>query len=136
MALLAQTAVPIPLGNIGGEEGLGPFGKPGMFSGASGGVTALQKITGAISAIIGFMTIAGSIWFLFQLMFGGYEWISSAGDAKKLATARQRIMNGFFGLIIVVAAWIIIATVGQFLGYDILVSDPGKIIDQLNINRK
>jgi len=126
MTLLAQTQV--PLGPIQGE-GLGPFGR----SPATTGTEALIQVTNAVSAIVGFMTIAGSIWFLFQLLFGGYEWISSAGDVKKLTTARQRIMNGFFGLIIIVAAWIIIATVGQFLGFDILVGDPGKIIDQLKL---
>ena len=124
MKILAQ----IPIGNIGGA-GLGPFGK----TQATTGTAALTQITGAISAIVGFMTIAGSIWFMFQLLFGGYEWISSAGDTKKLTTARQRIMNGFFGLVILVAAWIMIAVIGQFFGYDILVSNPGTIIDQLKI---
>jgi hypothetical protein len=119
------------LGNIGGG-GLGPFGALN-FSGEAGGVLALTKITGAISAIVGFMTIVGSIWFMFQLLFGGYEWISSAGDTKKLTTARQRIMNGFFGLTIIIAAWIIIAVVGQFFGYDILVGNPGAIIQQLKL---
>lgn len=129
MALLAQTGQ--GLGTIGGE-GLGPFGTTN-FTGQAGGVLALTKITGAISSIIGFMTIAGSLWFMFQLLFGGYEWISSAGDTKKLTTARQRIMNGFFGLTIVIAAWIIIAVVGQFFGFDILVGNPALIIQQLRI---
>ncbi len=129
MALLAQTGQ--GLGTIGGS-GLGPFGALN-FSGQAGGVLALTKITGAISSIVGFMTIAGSIWFMFQLLFGGYEWISSAGDTKKLTTARQRIMNGFFGLVIVIAAWIMIAVVGQFFGYDILVGNPGAIIQQLQL---
>jgi hypothetical protein len=132
MALLAQTK--IPLKPISGE-GLGPFGKAGVFgSGEAGGVKALEKITGVVSSVIGLLTIISSIWFLFQLIFGGYEWISSAGDAKKLATARQRITNGLLGLIIVIAAWAIVALVGQFLGYDILVSDPTKIIQQLKIH--
>lgn len=131
MTLLAQTGQNI--GSISGP-GLGPFGVANLFgSGQAGGVTALTKITGAISSIIGFMTIAGSIWFMFQLLFGGYEWISSAGDTKKLTTARQRIMNGFFGLVIVIAAWIIMAVVGQFFGYDILIGNPGAIIQQLKI---
>lgn len=125
MTLLAQGQ---NLGNIGGA-GLGPFGAKQ----ATTGTAALTQVTGAISSIIGFMTIAGSIWFMFQLLFGGYEWISSAGDTKKLTTARQRIMNGFFGLVIVIAAWIMIAVVGQFFGYDILIGNPGKIIDQLKI---
>jgi hypothetical protein len=120
MKLLAQSN----LGNISGS-GLGPFGaKP-----ASTGLEAITQVTHAISSIIGFMTIAGSIWFLFQLLFGGYEWISSAGDAKKLTEARQRIMNGFFGLIIVIAAWAIVAMVGKFLGYDTL--NPATYIGNL-----
>ena len=130
MALLAEISGE-GLGTIGGE-GLGPFGTTN-FTGQAGGVLALTKITGAISSIVGFMTIAGSLWFLFQLLFGGYEWISSAGDAKKLTSARQRIMNGFFGLTIVIASWIIIAVVGQFFGFDILVGNPGAIIQQLKI---
>lgn len=126
MTLLALTEK--NLGPIGGE-GLGPFGlKP-----ATSGTAALTQVTGAISSIIGFMTIVGSIWFMFQLLFGGYEWISSAGDTKKLATARQRIMHGFFGLVIIIAAWIILAVVGQFFGYDILVGNPGAIIQQLQL---
>ena len=127
MKLLAATGQ--GLGPIRGE-GLGTFG--GLDFG-TGGTLALQKVTGAISSIIGFMTIAGSILIMFQLLFGGYEWISSAGDTKKLTTARQRIMNGFFGLVIVIAAWIMIAVVGQFFGYDILVGNPEKIIQQLKI---
>lgn len=127
MKFLALTEVPLKPIRGGG---LGPFGSIDF---GTGGTLALQKVTGAISAIIGFMTIAGSIWFLFQLLFGGYEWISSAGDTKKLTTARQRIMNGFFGLVIIIAAWIIIAVVGQFFGYDILVGSPGTIIDQLRL---
>lgn len=126
MTLLAQTEQ--NLGPIGGE-GLGPFGR----NPATSGEAALTQITGAISSIIGFMTIVGSIWFLFQLLFGGYEWISSAGDTKKLTTARQRIMNGFFGLVIIIAAWVIMAVIGQFFGYDILVGKPGTIINQLQL---
>ena len=116
------------LGNIGGE-GLGPFGK----TEATTGQAALTQVTHAVSAIIGFLTVCGSIWFMFQLLFGGYEWISSAGDTKKLTSARQRIMNGFFGLVIVIGSWVLIAVVGQFFGYDILIAHPGTIIEQLKL---
>ncbi len=114
MALLAQN--PIPLNQSIGGAGLGPFGA----APATSGTEAVNQITKVVSDVIGFLTITAGLWLLFQLLFGGYEWISSAGDSKKLAAARQRIMNGVFGLIIVVGAWAMIALVGQFLGYDIL----------------
>ena len=124
MKLLTLTETGI--GNIGGA-GLGPFGaKP-----ATTGLEAVNQITRVVSSVVGLLTIISSIWFLFQLIFGGYAWISSAGDSKKLADARQRIMNGFLGLIIVIGAWAIAALVGQFLGYDIL--NPGTYIGSLQL---
>jgi len=63
----------------------------------------------------------------------GYEWISSGGDAKKLESARNRLSHGFFGLVIIIGAWALLGVTGQFLGYDILVSNPGAIIDQLQL---
>lgn len=113
-----------PIGSIGGE-GLGPFGK----NPATSGTDAMNQITKVVSSVVGFLTIVASLWFLFQLLFGGYEWISSAGDTKKLTSARQRIMNGFFGLIIVIGAYAITAVIGQFLGYDIL--NPAASIENI-----
>ncbi len=125
--LLAQTN----LGSIGGE-GLGPFGNFGQLSGQSGAVEALSGITKVVSVVIGVMTIAAAIWFIFQFLTGGISWISSAGDKAKLETARNRITHAFVGLIIVVAGWAILALAGQFFGYNILI-DPSEVINQLGL---
>ncbi|MCL4360419.1 hypothetical protein M1555_04190 [Patescibacteria group bacterium] len=117
------------LGTIGGG-GLGPFAAKN-YSG--GGTQALVDITKAVSAIIGFLTIAAGIWFLFQLLIGAISWITSGGDKTNLENARNRIIHGLIGLIIVVMGWAILAIVGQFLGYDILLSNPGSIINQIRL---
>ena len=110
-----------PLGTIGGE-GLGPFAKSSS--------NPIQNITSAISGIIGFMTVAAAIWFLIQILIGGIAWISSAGDKTKLTEARDRLTNAFIGLLVVVAAWAILAVAGQFFGWtDIL--NPAGVIDKL-----
>ncbi len=116
------------MGSIGGA-GLGPFGQKT----AANGTTALTQVATTISAIIGFMTIAAGIWFMFEMLFAGYEWISAGGDAKKLEAARERITHGFMGLLIVIGAWALLAVTGQFLGTDLLISNPGAIIQQLQI---
>lgn len=131
--VFAQT--PEPLGTIGGE-GLGPFGTIGQGlsgSGVGGGTKGLIAVTSAISSIIGVMTVAAAIWFIFQFMTGGFYWITSAGDKAKLNEARDRIQNAFIGLIIVVAGWAVLALAGQFLGYDIVIKNPNTVIQQLNI---
>lgn len=124
--LLAQT----PLGNIGGE-GLGPFGN--IVNEGLAPETGLIKTTAAISSVIGVMTVAAGIWFLFQFLIGGFFWMSSGGDKAKLHEARERITNAFIGLLIVVAGWSILALAGQFFGYDIVIGDPKTIITNLGI---
>lgn len=120
-----------PLGTIGGE-GLGPFGKIGEGI-AKNSPAGLVGVTKAISSIVGVMTVAAGIWFLFQLLTGGFFWMTSAGDKAKLETARHRINDAFVGLLIVVAGWAILALAGQFFGFDILVTRPGDVINQLKI---
>lgn len=99
------------LGQIGGA-GLGPFAQGGG-SGAAG----LAKV---ISGIIGVITIGAAVWFMIQLFVGGLNWLASGGEKQKLNEARDRITNAFVGLIIVIAAFGIIALTGQFLGFHIL----------------
>lgn len=113
------------LGPIGGE-GLGTLGKTPY---GTGGETALAKVTGTVSAVIGFMTVAAAVWFFIMFTIGGFHWITSGGDKTKLHEARERITNAFIGLLIVIAGWSILALAGQFFGYDIVVSSPGDVID-------
>lgn len=110
------------LGPIQGD-GLGPFAKT-----TADQVSALRQITNIVSAVIGILTVAATLWFLVQLLIGGINWISSGGDKGKLETARNRITNAFLGLIIVVAGWSILSIAGKFIGYDILISDPGALL--------
>jgi hypothetical protein len=128
MKLLAATSGE-PLGTIGGE-GLGPFGNIGKGGTATAGLTGISSI---ISAIIGIMTVAAGIWFIFQFLIGALGWLTSGGDKTKLEQARERITNAFIGLIIVVAGWSILAIAGQFFGFDILLQDPATLMKQFKL---
>ncbi|MEK7533108.1 MAG: hypothetical protein AAB542_01630 [Patescibacteria group bacterium] len=122
MNLLAD----VSLGQIGGS-GLGPFGES-----AGDGITGITKI---VSSIIGIMTVAAGIWFLFQFIIGGFNWINSGGDKAKLQTSRDRLTNALIGLIVVVAGWAILALAGTFFGFDFTLSNPGSLLEQLNPNQ-
>jgi hypothetical protein len=120
--IMAVDPVKTDLGTI---EGLGPFGKPN-FTGAS----AMEKLIGAISAIIGFLTLVAVVWFFIQFTLGGISWITAAGDKQKLTQARDKLSNAFVGLVIVVAGWAILGLAGQFFGWeDILL--PSSIINKI-----
>lgn len=125
MQLLAQREQ--PLGTIGGV-GLGPFGSINTGDRMAG----ITGVINTISSVIGMLTVVASIWFMFMLLFAGYEWISAGGDQKKLSSAKDRITHAFTGLVIVVGAWSLVAVAGQFFGFNTLV-DPATIINTLPI---
>jgi len=115
----------VTLEPIGGE-GLGPFGN----NAAKSGTEAMTQVTGAISAIIGLLTVAAVIWFLFQFTIGGISWMTAAGEKNKLTEARERLTNAFVGLVIVISGWAILALAGQFFGWTTIIR-PEDVIDKI-----
>jgi hypothetical protein len=112
---LAQAKTPLGTFGSGSQGELGPFAGKSITS-------PLATIVDYVSSIVGIMTIFASIWFLFNILYAGYEWISAGGDTKKVAGARDRITHAFMGLVIIAGAWSLLAIAGQFLGYNTLVS--------------
>ncbi|MCL5095812.1 MAG: pilin [Patescibacteria group bacterium] len=69
-----------------------------------------------IGNFIGLFIIIAGIMVLIYLVWGGVEWISSAGDKAAIEGARNRITNALIGLGIVVAAWAIMTLTSDFFG--------------------
>jgi hypothetical protein len=67
-------------------------------------MAATTNLENTLSVVFGLLTVVGFIYFAIQLIFAGYEFISSSGDAKKLEDARHHLTNGILGLTIVVIA--------------------------------
>lgn len=109
--------------NLGTLKGLGPLGEvnqtnaPGLFA-------------KTISLAIGFMTIVAAIWFLFNIIISGYQWLSSGGDKQKLSEAQSKLTNSIVGLVIVVIAIFVTRLVVELLGIPNLL-DPTVIINQI-----
>jgi len=88
--LLAQVAHPMP--TISGP-GIVPDNNPNL------------QLENIISTIFGFLTIVAVIYFVIQIIFAGFSFLSSQGDKEKLKSARDRLTNGILGLTIVVIAF-------------------------------
>ncbi|MBI2267931.1 MAG: hypothetical protein HYU80_00580 [Candidatus Blackburnbacteria bacterium] len=105
LTLLAET-------KLGDIRGFGPLGNP-----TDNPFNLLQKL---LSSVIGFLTIGAIIWFTLQVIFGAYSWITSSGDPKGVNAAREKILFGIVGLIIVFSALVVISVIGFLLGVDVL----------------
>jgi len=79
-----------------------------------------SKITDLLSFqhfnLINFVFIIIGLAFFANLVMAGWDYMLSSGDPKKVQAATTRILNGFVGLIIAFAAFIIVRLVTNVLG--------------------
>ncbi len=86
----------------------GDFSKLGGFT-----------IPGIVSAFIRLTLVIAALVFFFILVIGGIKWIASGGDKAQTEAARNQITAALVGLVIVFAAWAILALIRTFFGVDI-----------------
>ncbi|NCO12480.1 MAG: hypothetical protein COZ34_03275 [Candidatus Pacebacteria bacterium CG_4_10_14_3_um_filter_34_15] len=73
-----------------------------------------------ISNLLGLFTIIGALIFVVYFLIAAIQWITAGGDAGKLTEAREKIIQGVLGLVILVAAYGILGLIGTLVGIDIL----------------
>ncbi|MCA9368849.1 MAG: hypothetical protein H6773_04545 [Pseudomonadales bacterium] len=81
---------------------------------------ALTNVESFISNIIGVLTVFAAIFFIVYFLIAAITWVTSGGDAGKLQNARERMLHGVMGLVVVVAAYGVIGLIGAILGFDLL----------------
>ncbi len=59
--------------------------------------------------------LAGVALFVF-LLYGGFTYLISGGDQKKLEQAKGTITSAIIGIVIMVVAFLIVKTIGIFTG--------------------
>lgn len=72
-----------------------------------------------LSSIMSFAMLIAAILVLFYLIWGAFEWITSAGDKSKLEKARQKITGAVTGIIVLAAVTAIFMVIQQFLGIQV-----------------
>lgn len=80
-------------------------------------LTSTEKL---ISNVVGFLTTLGTLVFIFMFVYGALNWISAGGDASKVQKARDQMIQGVIGLIIMIAGYAVIGLIGTVLGISIL----------------
>jgi len=72
--------------------------------------------------------IVGVVIFLFMLIMGAIQWISSGGDKGGLEAARSKITNALIGIIILFSVFAVAKLIETFFGISILTLDIGSLI--------
>lgn len=83
-----------------------------------GSLTNLE-ISDIIGGGIKLVVVVAAVIFFFILVIGGIKWIASGGDKARTESARSQITAALVGLVIVFAAWAIVALINTFFGVNI-----------------
>ena len=89
----------------------GNISNPTAYSSTNG--SGLFTLLSNIFKLVG--TIAG-IFFVVQVIFAGFAYISASGDPKKAEAAWTKIWQSLLGLIIITSAFVIASFVGKITG--------------------
>lgn len=91
--------------NIGGQTIEGPLV----------GITNLADV---INRVIDFLIPIGGIILLFVMIWGGYDYLMSAGQPEKLKNAKGKITTGIIGFVLLVFSYIIVKLIAKIFGLD------------------
>jgi len=71
-----------------------------------------------LSNIFKLVGVVAGIFFVVQIIFAGYAFLSSSGDPKKAEGAFATIWQSLIGLLIVSSAFVLATFIGKILGID------------------
>lgn len=76
----------------------------GLNNSLPGAGTDLRTVVARIiNFVLGFLGIIAVV----IILFGGFKWMTAAGNEDKVAEARKLLVAGIIGLVIILAAWAI-----------------------------
>lgn len=92
--------------------------------------TGIEFFQTLIPNLITLALIIGVLIFLFVLIIGAIQWISSGGDKTALEGAKGKITNALIGIIILFSIFAVLLAIQNFFGISILTLDIEPLIIQ------
>jgi cytochrome bd-type quinol oxidase subunit 2 len=82
-------------------------------------VYRIQALEGIIAKILGLVMPIVGVLLLVTLIAGGFQYITSGGEAEQAQKAKKTLTYAFLGLIVVFGAWLIIRLLEEFTGLNL-----------------
>ncbi|MDD3679246.1 MAG: pilin [Candidatus Shapirobacteria bacterium] len=82
-------------------------------------VHQIQDIEEIVSRLLGLVVPFVGILLLLMLIAGGFQYITSGGETEQAQKAKKTLTYAFFGLVVVLGAWLIIRLLEEFTGLNL-----------------
>lgn len=100
-----------PVHNAFGEITAPPELTPLTTKGATGGINLF------LDNLVVLIFMVAAIIFVFMILWGAFEWLSSGGNKEKLESAQKRLTHAVIGIILFSVAFAILSLIGTFTGF-------------------
>jgi len=85
--------------------------------GTLGDLLTNKSGSGGGFSIINLLIFFAGVAFFINTVIAGWDFLFSSGDPKKASSASTRLLNGFVGLIIVLASFLLVRLVSTIIGF-------------------
>ena len=79
------------------------------------GIFTPGNLAGGVGTLISAALSFLGVLFLLLTLYGGYLWMTSAGNDEQVSKAKKILTSAVIGLIIIVAAYAVTAAIGNYL---------------------
>lgn len=69
-----------------------------------------------VQSVLGLAFVIAAIIFIFMMVIGAIQWITSGGDKQAVQSAQGKITSAIIGLIILISSYAIVKVIGDFFG--------------------
>lgn len=75
----------------------------------------IEGLTQLITNLLRLAILGAGLWAFLNILIAGFNFITAAGDPKKVANAWERIYLSITGLVVIVASFILAAIIGYLI---------------------
>lgn len=81
-----------------------------------GPLQGIENIGDVVNILTLFLLPFGAIVLFFVLLWGGYDFMTSAGNDEKIQSARMKMTAGVIGFVLLAVSYILVGLISGFFG--------------------
>lgn len=83
-----------------------------------GPLEGINNIGDLINRILPFLITFSGVILLLVLIWGGYDFITSQGDAQKVKSAQAKITTGIIGFVLLIISYLLVRLIAKIFGLE------------------
>jgi len=102
--------------NLNFNFGRGPSGGSGSMISINGPLVNIDNLTDLLNVVMSFVYPFASVILFAAILWGGYDFLMSGGDADKVNSGKAKMTAGIVGFVLLALSYLISQVIGFIFG--------------------